>query len=71
MKTNFTQNKERPEKKHNFEYLNSKNYEIKQKLNSLDSKTVIKNELTLVTMLGSGKKDYDKFLRNEFIKVFS
>ena len=64
VKYEFSQNKERPEKKHDFNYLVKKNEEIKERLKNTDTKTQIKNELNFVTQLGCAKKDYDNFLCN-------
>lgn len=64
VKYEFSQNKERPEKKHDFYYLVKKNEEIKERLKNTDTKTQIKNELNFVTQLGCAKKDYDNFLCN-------
>jgi hypothetical protein len=64
VKPEFSQNKERPEKRHNFGYIERKNVEIKEKIKNIDTKTTIKNELNFFTQLGCAKKDYDKFLCN-------
>jgi hypothetical protein len=64
VKLDFSQNKDRPEKRHNFGYLERKNEEIKEKIKSIDTKTAIKNELNFFTQLGCAKKDYDNFLCN-------
>ena len=60
----ISQNKDRPEKKHKFEYKEKFNFETKEKFNTSDVKSVIRDELNFVTQLGSSKKDYNKFLSN-------
>jgi hypothetical protein len=64
----ITQNKERPEKKHKFEYREKKYNETRDKFSKTEVKTMIKNELNLVTQLGCSRKDYHKFLESK-IKI--
>ena len=60
----FTQNRLREEKKHKFIYRDILSNDLKDKFNSADNKTIVKNELNFVAELGITKKDYDTFLSN-------
>ena len=61
MKLEITQNKDRPEKKHKFGYIEKHSFEVKENYNTLDVKSMIKHELNLITELGCSKKSIINF----------